>query len=324
MNYALLQRIFDQRFKKENDKTFFDGKELPERNGIYRFTPDISYSSGNFSMLREQHAKLQLDSENGTKDRLKSILERTQWPPEFFKDKLILECGCGAGPDTEVLLKLGAQVVSVDIAGVDACKSNIGENPNHLIFQASIDDLPFKNKSFDIVWCHRVLQHTPSPEKTLDHILSFVKEDGAVFVHSYGRSFSQMFSWKYALRPITARLDPEFLYRMVKAWVPPLYWFTNVLRRIPPDFLGRNLFKIAYHLVPIRNYRFVPEFANKDDAFILEYAVHDTFDCLSPRYDSPLGARSFHEIAKKHLHNEFEVVGVDTTFLRTKLKGARQ
>jgi len=82
------------------------------RNGIPRFTPDISYSE-NFALLREKHAELQLDSRNGTTDRYDTILDRTQWPIEFFKGKTVLECGCGAGPDTEILLLLGCKVVSV-------------------------------------------------------------------------------------------------------------------------------------------------------------------------------------------------------------------
>ena len=73
-------------------------------------------------MLREKHAKLQMDSVNKTNHRRDTILERTNWPKSFFKDKLILECGCGAGPDTEVLLSLGAKVISVDIAGLDFAK----------------------------------------------------------------------------------------------------------------------------------------------------------------------------------------------------------
>jgi 2-polyprenyl-3-methyl-5-hydroxy-6-metoxy-1,4-benzoquinol methylase len=172
----------------------FGGKKIPINNGVIRFTPDISYSSGNFSKLREKHATLQLDSMNGTADRMETILSRTAWPKEFFKGKTILECGCGAGADTEVLLKLGAKVISVDIAGVDVCRKNLGDHPNLMYIQASIMDLPFLKKSFDIVWCHRVIMHTPDPVKTIDHILGFVKEGGDAFIHLYAKSWQQILS----------------------------------------------------------------------------------------------------------------------------------
>jgi SAM-dependent methyltransferase len=316
----LLERVFDERLVRDGEKFWFSGRDVPVRGGILRFTPDVSYSTGNFSRLRERHARLQLDSANGTRDRLDTILERTRWPREFFRGKLVLECGCGAGPDTEVLLSLGATVVSVDIAGVDVCRANVGAHPDSLVVQASIDDLPFRERAFDIVWCHRVLQHTPEPARTLDHILRFARADGAVFVHSYARSLHQMLSWKYALRPITRRMDSQRLYAWVEACVPALFRFTCALRRVRPWRLSALLSRIAHHVVPVRNPRFAPQFAGKDDAYVIEFAIHDTFDSLSPRYDSPLSARAFREIARRRLARDFEVFEApDITLLRTRV-----
>lgn len=315
----LLARVFDDRVRWDGAALRYRGREIPLRDGILRFTPDLSYASGNFSRLREKHARLQLDSANGTRDRLDTILARTRWPREFFRGKLVLECGCGAGPDTEILLALGASVVSVDIAGVDVCRANVGDHPNSRIVQADIGDLPFRERAFDIVWCHRVLQHTPSPAQTLAHLLSFVRDDGAVFVHSYARTFHQMFSWKYALRPIAKRIDPERLYRLVERWTPALYRFTCRLPYVRPRRLGALLYRIAYHVVPVRNSRFAAQFASKDDDYLIEFAVHDTFDSLSPRYDSPLAARDFRAIAaRRALARAFEVSEApDITLLRT-------
>lgn len=286
-----------------------------ERNDIPRFTPDISYSTGNFSKLREKHAELQLDSRNGTIDRLHTLLTRTRWPVEFFKDKLVLECGCGAGPDTEVLLKLGAKVVAVDIAGVDIAQKNIGENANVQFVQGSIMDLPFKKGIFDIVFCHRVLQHTPDPEKTLDHILQFVKPDGAVFVHSYARNFRQMFRWKYALLPLTRRMDPEKLYNAIRCYAPCAYRLTGAIRRIP----GGKYFN--HVVVPFLNHRNVEVMKSLSDEQIIEHGIHNTFDALSPRYDSPVSARTMQEIAARHLKQPFELTPpAMITLLRTVVK----
>jgi len=105
MNSNILSNIFDGNFTHIAGKYFFKKKEVPYVNGILRFTPNLSYSTGDFSKLREKHAQLQLDSVNGTDDRESTILMRTNWPREYFQGKLILECGCGAGADTEALLK---------------------------------------------------------------------------------------------------------------------------------------------------------------------------------------------------------------------------
>lgn len=284
---------------------------------IVKFTPDISYSTGNFSLLRDKHAQLQLDSLNGTTDRLNTILGRTNWPADFFKDKLVLECGCGAGPDTEVLLKLGAKVVAVDLAGLEKARHNLKNHENVQLVQGDITDLPFKPKSFDIVFCHRVIQHTPNPAHTLDHILSFVKDDGAAFVHSYARTAQQMWNWKYALLPLTRRMDPNKLYRLVEKNAPCLYNITSALYK-----LGRPGFILARVFVPFYNYRHKKKFDGKSDQFIIEFGIHDTFDALSPPYDSPLGLKRMQKIAATHLKKPYEVVhaaGRSITLLRTRV-----
>lgn len=284
------------------------------RNGIPRFTQDITYSTGNFSKLREKHADLQLDSHNQTNDRLNTLLERTGWPASFFDGKNILECGCGAGPDTEILLQLGARVLAVDLAGLDIAKGNLGKFDTFQLVQASIMDLPLKKDSFDIVICHRVIQHTPDPEQTLRHILQFVKQDGDVFVHSYAHTFYQMFRWKYLLLPITRKINPESLYGLIKFLSKPLFHITNYSRRF-----GKIGSYFAWVFIPFLNYRYAAKFKSKSDNFIIDFAVHDTFDALSPTFDKPIKANVMRNIASKLLNKSFEIVeGRSITLLRTK------
>lgn len=179
-------------------------------------------------------------------------------------------------------------------------------------------DLPFKKKYFDIVWCHRVIQHTPNPQETLDHILQFVKDDGAVFVHSYARTWVQMWRWKYALWPLTKRINPERLYKFVSWYAPLAYKVTIFIEKIP----GGRYFN--YFFVPFFNYRNIDRFKDFSDEQILEYGIHDTFDALSPAYDQPLSAKFMREMASKHLSVDTEVVEWRSiTLLRTVLKSKK-
>ena len=288
-------------------------QRFPIRDGIARLTPDVTYSA-NFSLLREKHEQLQLDSRNGTTDRYNTILNRTQWPVEFFKGQTVLECGCGAGPDTEILLSLGSKVVAADLAGVDIAKKNVNDNPNVQFVQASITDLPLRKKSFDIVFCHRVLQHTPDPEETLAYILRFVKDDGAVFVHSYADTFYQRFRWKYLLLPLTRRLAPERLYKLIQWYSKPLYHITKFTNK---SRIGR---KFNYFFVPFFNYRHRAKFKNMSDEVIIEYGIHNTFDALSPKYDRPIKTSAMRTIASSSLKRPFEIFETSSmTLLRTKL-----
>lgn len=289
----------------------FGEQRIPVRNAIPRFTPDSGYAD-NFALLRSRYATLQLDSVNGTTDRRDTLLRRTAWPADFFRNKLVLECGCGAGPDTEVLLSLGATVLSVDLAGLDAARHNTGRSSSAQFVQASIADLPLRKGSFDIVFCHRVLQHTPAPRQTLAHILQFVKPGGAVFVHSYSNSWYQRLRWKYALLPITNKMAPETLYRVIRGYAKPAFRLTNVTGR---SRIGRRL---NWMFVPFLNYRHAAKFAGMSDEAILEYAIHDTFDALSPKYDRPLSVATMRSIASRFLQTPFEVVDDSTvTLLRS-------
>lgn len=275
-------------------------KNMIIENEIPRFTPNISYSTGNFSKLRELHATLQLDSVNETNDRRSTLFLNTGWPEFFFKDKVVLECGCGAGPDTEILLSLGAKVIAVDIAGLNIAKINLKNNQKLQLVQANIGELPFKKKTFDIVFCHRVIQHTPYPAKVLEHILDFVKDDGAVFVHSYAATFAQYCTWKYILRPITKRLNPENLYKLIKFNSKPLFYLSGFISKF-----GKPGKYFNHVFIPFMNYRNVPYFKNKTKEFIIEYGIHDTFDALSPKYDRPIRAKIMEQIASEKLKQPF-------------------
>lgn len=302
-----LNRLADG-WRIEDDQLRLDDRLVMIRNGIPRFVADAGYSEGNFSKLRDEFPQLQLDSVAGGDLRMQTILDRTGWEPSEFKGKSLLECGCGAGPDTQILLKLGASVVAADIAGIDTAKANLKSETNVAFLQSSIDDLPLRKESFDIVFCHRVLQHTPDPEKTLRHILQFVKPEGHVFVHSYARTFRQMVHWKYILRPLTTRMNPETLYRMVRATTPPLLALTNLIRRIPPqDYLGKLLYLLSQNIVPVYNRRFLRGYEGMEADVLREHAIHDTFDALSPKHDHPISATKMRHIASEILQRPFEI-----------------
>ena len=93
------------------------------------FSPEITYSTGNFSKLRENHALLQFDSINNKHDGRNTLFLNTNWEPSFFNNKTILECGCGVGPDTEILLSLGTKVIAVDL-NINSLYLNNAEKSN--------------------------------------------------------------------------------------------------------------------------------------------------------------------------------------------------
>ncbi len=255
------------------------GKTYPIIDFIPRFVPTNNYADS-FLFQRQHHARLQMDKYSGTTIQADTIRARTGWDERFVAGKTLLECGCGAGPDTQVLLDWGASVTSVDLSGgVDFCRDNNYPNERLNILQASIMNLPLRAESYDIVYCHRVIQHTPNPAATFREIVSYLKPGGTLFLHSYARSPRHLLQWKYWLRPLTIRVNHRLLHRIISIYAPALHPVVGLLDR------NRWTRQINFHLLPYRNYqRIFPQLSRQQ---LIEYGIHDTFDALSPRYDFP-------------------------------------
>src|SRR5437016_4027992 len=93
-----------------------DQHVIPRRDGIPRFVPKSTYAA-DFGRQWNAYRLTQLDSHTGTsisRDRLRRALGEALW--RGLKGARVLECGCGAGRFTEVLLAQGAHVISVDLS----------------------------------------------------------------------------------------------------------------------------------------------------------------------------------------------------------------
>lgn len=106
---------------------------------------------------------------------------------EFFRDKIILEGGCGKGRHTVPAANWGARaVVGVDLsAAVETAFAATRHLPNAHIVQADIYKLPFK-KAFDYAFSVGVLHHTPDPKRAFVSLASKVKKGGHISAWIYG------------------------------------------------------------------------------------------------------------------------------------------
>jgi SAM-dependent methyltransferase len=85
-----------------------------------------------------------------------------------------------------VLLAEGAHVTSVDISeAVDAQSERFPITAYHRIAQADILRLPFAPGQYDLVVCLGVIQHTPSPEKTIAALYEQVRPGGWLVCDHY-------------------------------------------------------------------------------------------------------------------------------------------
>jgi ubiquinone/menaquinone biosynthesis C-methylase UbiE len=82
--------------------------------------------------------------------------------------KNVLDVGCGLGLDYELYLE---RKIDIDYTGIDACKGFIEYNkklhPEAKFVWGKSYDLPFENKSFDLVTSRHVLEHLKEAEPTI-------------------------------------------------------------------------------------------------------------------------------------------------------------
>lgn len=93
-----------------------------------------------------------------------------------LKPQTILDVGCGEGFS---LNKLVINGVGKRFEGLDSSKEaiSLGKSlfPNLILKPGSIYDLPYNNRSFDLIICLEVLEHLENPQKALSEILRVSK-----------------------------------------------------------------------------------------------------------------------------------------------------
>jgi SAM-dependent methyltransferase len=259
-------------------------------NGIPRFVPPHNYAD-NFGLQWNKFKSTQLDSFSGTSLSARRFWTSTRWSRSELSGKSVLEVGCGAGRFTEILLGCGAKVVAIDYSNaVDANSANNSAKGDLFLSQADLYDLPFPDECFDFVLCYGVLQHTPDPAKAYTAILRKLRPGGKLSIDCY-RKRRVPTPWstpKYLWRPITSRMEPRVLLRIIQ-WYMPFYLPLDTLLRKWP-VIGPLL--VALSPIPCWNYVDI----GLNPAQRLEWAVMDTFDALGAVYDRPKTLRQVTEM----------------------------
>jgi SAM-dependent methyltransferase len=250
------------------------GHSFPVVRDIPRFVSGSNYSD-HFGAQWNQYRLTQLDSYTGrtiTSDRIRRCLGGALW--NNLSGKHVLECGCGAGRFTEILLERGAKVTSVDLSNaVEANARNFPVNESHRLLQADILDLPFLELNFDLVLCLGVIQHTPIPEKTIERLYYQVKPGGALIIDHYTYSLGALLSLKPLFRAWLKRMPPAKAMAISESLTDRFIPLHRRLRNKYP------LWTLLSRMSPLTTfYRMYPDLPEKLQR---EWALLDTHDSLT-------------------------------------------
>lgn len=174
--------------------------------------------------------------------------------PEFFRDKIVLEGGCGKGRHTQLAAQWGAsEVIGVDLsAAVETAFAATRQLPNAHIVQADIYSLPFK-RVFDYAFSVGVLHHLPDPRGGFKSLASKVKPGGHISAWVYGAENNEWITrWVNPLRHrLTSRMNPKALLQLSKLPAAIMFAATKLVygplnRSQTGSSLARHLFYNDY------------------------------------------------------------------------------
>jgi SAM-dependent methyltransferase len=140
---------------------------------IKRTAQSFGYEWSHYSRMLEQY-----------KQNFKSYFEG--YSADFFKNKVVLDAGCGTGRHSYYAAKYGAEVIGIDLSkAIDVAYRNNRTNTRAHFIQADLTNLPLRYESFDLVYSIGVLHHLPDPESGFRELLKFVKTGGRILIYVY-------------------------------------------------------------------------------------------------------------------------------------------
>ncbi len=265
----------------KGDKYISQSKKIFRiKNNIPRFCLEENYSES-FGIQWNLFEKTQLDSFSKSNLTFERFWKTTKWDHKSLNKLNVLEVGSGAGRFSEVFLSsTKGKLYSIDYSSaVEAnYRNNIKYKSRLYLSQASIYQMPFKDNTFDRIFCLGVLQHTPSFEESIAALVSKLKAKGEIVIDFYPyKGFYTLIHSKYILRPITKRISKKLLLFLISKSIDcSLFFF---------DFLIKLKLEIFIRFLPITDVRGFPKTLNKKQR--KEWAIMDTFDAFSPEFDNP-------------------------------------
>jgi len=154
---------------------------------------------------------------------------------DSFKEKVVLEAGCGNGRWLTQLAEMGPQkVIGFDYSeSVETSWENTRHLPNVTVVQGSILEPPFQSNVFDVVVTIGVLHHLSDPKRGLAALKDLIKHDvGQLAAWVYGHEGNEMYlRLAKPLRTITPHLPMPLLMMLSRILAIPVWCHSKTINR---------------------------------------------------------------------------------------------
>jgi len=157
----------------------------------------------------------------------------------------VLEIGCGCGSEAERFARAGAHYTAVDLTNAAVSITQRRFDLTGLkgrFVQGDAENLPFNDGSFDLVYSHGVLHHTPDTPRTIREVYRVLSPGGRAMIMLYYRdSFNYEVNLRIVRRLRAHLLKSEAGIRLAKRiWREPeeeLRRHADLMRQDPRAYL---------------------------------------------------------------------------------------
>jgi UDPglucose 6-dehydrogenase len=193
--------IFEYKVKQDTVATITLADTKTENNDDNRLNIQKVYEYWNNRPCNIKHS----NKEIGTKEYFEEVSERKyKVEPHIlkfanfsqYKNKSVLEVGCGIGTAAQSFIENGAIYTGIDLSdkSVELTKQRLSVfGLKGDVLQGNIEEIyDLNGKQFDLIYSFGVLHHTPNTEKAIQNIYKMLKQGGEFKLMMYAKN-----SWKY-------------------------------------------------------------------------------------------------------------------------------
>jgi len=187
-------KIYDYYFCRSCDLTFIN--PLPTLDEIKDFYPDsyIVFEPARLKTI-STFEKIRLQSKHGYKNLIyknnyffnliKFCLMKSHEHIDYVENGKFLDIGCGNGSRLLKMRKLGWEVAGVEL-NKKAYNECISHNLN--VFNCTLEETNFKDRSFDVVYMSHLVEHLANPYEIFEIVERVLKPNGLLYIKTPNRN----------------------------------------------------------------------------------------------------------------------------------------
>ncbi len=182
-----------------------------------------------------------------------------------FKDKEVLDAGCGMGRNSFWCLKWGAKKLiafDFDARSVACAKKNLSQFSSAEVLFENIYEINWQNQ-FDVVFSIGVIHHLKNPRQAITKLVQATKPGGIILIWVYSYEGNEwIVRYVSPIRKyITSKIPVSATHALAYFFSVPLWIFVKIWRGPTPYLKELAEFKF-WHLHSIVFDQLIPEVAN--------------------------------------------------------------